>query len=712
MSNVNNTDRIRADRILYGELVGAREDLISNHENKFAYAFLRLTEIVSGNVLPIDEAHLEKSDDKLGYLKDVENVYASYFDLDYQWYKKDIGPFIGFVGENRDPVILRFKLGTYWILDPEDDKEYKVDKTKSEEFAGDGVYIIPKAGDRIKNGKQLLLRAAMRQKREFAAFFLLTLFGTLISAIIPSAAGYMTNTLIPNGEEGGIYVLAISLVMGVFGGLIINVCVNLTKLRVKIGVGHFVIATILGRILDMDAAHERRLSSRIISLLLQFSSSVDVILGSLMGGIVFLVQSLMVLRVTTTLDHDNNAIIYILVVGEVIFVSIMQYLVYKKTLQARGSDAKLSAMRREVLDNIEAIKTGGIEEKMYYRMAVAYDEKMRVFQSIEGINQLISMIGTLLSGIGLIIIFLNIAGAKLENTENVSAMVTSFTLIISYLNSMAASFAEVAGAAPHLKFADAILSAPMEKTETGAGEHFISGKIELKNVTFSYNEDSNPIIRGIDLTIEPGEYVGIVGTSGCGKSTLMRLMLGFLTPTDGYICYDGIELGKFNIKALRRQFGVVMQDAAVVTGSIRQNIGLSNDADMTLVTEAARDAAVLEDIEAMPMKFNTLLSSDAAMISGGQKQRIVLARALMRKPKILFLDEATSAVDNISQKIIKDNLDRMGITRISVAHRLSTIINCNRIIVMDKGEIAEQGTYEELMKKDGLFARMAKRSIL
>lgn len=142
------------------------------------------------------------------------------------------------------------------------------------------------------------------------------------------------------------------------------------------------------------------------------------------------------------------------------------------------------------------------------------------------------------------------------------------------------------------------------------------------------------------------------------------------------------------------------------------NIGMSEDADMDKVIEAARNAAVLEDIEAMPMKFNTMLSSESELVSGGQKQRIALARAMINHPKILFLDEATSAMDNVTQQRVKENLDKLGITRIMVAHRLSTLKDCDRILVMDHGLIAEDGSYEELMAADGLFAKLARRNLL
>ncbi|MBQ3919001.1 MAG: ATP-binding cassette domain-containing protein [Oscillospiraceae bacterium] len=705
-------DPERVKKILYGTLRGSHEDLITNRENKFAYAFLRLTEMMTGSVIPIDEAHLENSSDRLEYLKNAENVYAGRFELEYHWYTKEIGPFIGFYGEERTPVILQFRHGRYHMLSLEDETEQMVDHKLAEEIAKDAVVIIPKAGDDIKSGKQLLKMASRLTAREHGILLLFMLAATGVSAGIPTAAGYITGTLVPIGEMTGIFVMAISLIFAILASLFINISINRIKLRIQCRIDHYVLSVIMGRIMSMNNADEKKLSDRIIALIMPFITAVETILGSAVGGIVFLVQSIMIVAVTSSAVNYHNDILMFLVFADIVFVALSQRTAYKVTKKERVSDAKLSALRREILDNIEAIKTGGIEDRIFYRFAVEYDEKMRLCHSVEKIKQTLSILGTLLSGVGVFIIFSHIAGTGEADSAKMSSLVTSFTLMINYLNGMATSFSEIAAAYPHLKFADVIFSAESELTETGSADHVISGKIELDNVTFAYSEDTNPIIRSIDLTIEPGEYVAIVGGSGCGKSTLMRMMLGFLSPTDGYISYDGIDIGQYNMKSLRRQFGVVLQDAAVLTGSIFKNIGLSDDADPELVREAAEAAAVLDDIEAMPMKFNTLLSGEAEVISGGQRQRIVLARALMNKPKILFLDEATSAVDNISQKKIKDNLDKLGVTRIVIAHRLSTIVNCDRILVMDQGEIAEQGTYSELMEKDGLFAKMAKRSLL
>lgn len=464
--------------------------------------------------------------------------------------------------------------------------------------------------------------------------------------------------------------------------------------------------------MDMKAEDERKLSGRIIALVMMFVGAVDSVISSSAAALVFLAQGLMVLRTMWPIDTRISVVVLLLAIGEVCIAAVMEAIIYKKTLAERDASTKLSTIRREILDNMETIRNSAMEEKIFYRFSVAYDEKMRLHQKNVGITQTISIVGSMISGIGLFFIYLHVARIRLADAGSVSAMITSFTLMVSFLNSMTLSFGEVVSALPQLKFADAVLQYTPEESASNTLDRKISGGLEMDHVTFSYGADLNPVIRDVSLTIRPGEYVGIVGSSGCGKSTLMKLMLGFLTATEGHISYDGIDISQYNLKALRRQFGVVLQNAQVLTGTVRRNIGLSEEADMELVREAAASAAVLEDIESMPMKFNTMLSGEAEVISGGQRQRIVLARALMRKPRILFLDEATSAVDNIAQKAIRENLDKLGITRIAIAHRLSTVVNCDRILVLDHGEIVEQGSYNELMEQNGLFAKMARRNML
>ena len=218
------------------------------------------------------------------------------------------------------------------------------------------------------------------------------------------------------------------------------------------------------------------------------------------------------------------------------------------------------------------------------------------------------------------------------------------------------------------------------------------------------------VIDGLNLTIKSGQYVAIVGKTGCGKSTLMRLLLGFEKPDKGSIYYDGKNMNDIELRSLRRKIGVVMQNGSLFMGDIYSNIVISApELSLDDAWEAARQAGIAEDIEKMPMGMNTLIAEGAGGISGGQKQRIMIARAIAPKPKILMFDEATSALDNITQKIVSDSLDKLNCTRIVIAHRLSTIKQCDRIIVLDKGNIIEDGTYEELIKNNGYFAELVER---
>ena len=254
----------------------------------------------------------------------------------------------------------------------------------------------------------------------------------------------------------------------------------------------------------------------------------------------------------------------------------------------------------------------------------------------------------------------------------------------------------------------------------------LSHVFEMEEITFfkHYVTDSKPRTDYLDAcltyhqqalfsggSINAGDYVALVGPSGCGKSTLVRLMLGFEQAESGSIFFDEHNLDDINKPSLRRYcISICLQDGQLVEGTIRDNIlfgnGSYSDED---VWEAAKNAALDKDIEAMPRGLDTPISADGQGVSGGQRQRILIARALIRKPKIFFLDEATSALDNISQHIITENLARMRCTRITIAHRMSTIRECNRIIVLGDGKVAEDGSYDELLAKGGLFSEIIKR---
>ena len=244
-------------------------------------------------------------------------------------------------------------------------------------------------------------------------------------------------------------------------------------------------------------------------------------------------------------------------------------------------------------------------------------------------------------------------------------------------------------------------------------EH-VQGYLEFKDVHFRYpTRPDQPVLRGLDLQVSPGEYVALVGPSGCGKSTTISLLERFYDPIGGKVTLDGREILSLNLKSYRSHLALVSQEPTLYQGTIRENILLGSPGDDTIVTDAqiehaCRSANIASFVASLPDGLNTVVGNKGVMLSGGQKQRIAIARALLRDPKVLLLDEATSALDSESEKVVQQALDEAakGRTTVAVAHRLSTIQKADRIFVFDAGVVIEAGTHKELMARRGRYAEL------
>ena len=298
------------------------------------------------------------------------------------------------------------------------------------------------------------------------------------------------------------------------------------------------------------------------------------------------------------------------------------------------------------------------------------------------------------------------------STSDYIAFSSAFGMITASMAQLNLAIPNLARIKPLMESVKPILEAVPEMEEKAPQVASLFGGIEVSGVSFRYQEDGPLILDDLSLKIKPGEYVGIVGKSGCGKSTLMRIMLGFEIPLSGGVYYDNFDLSKVDKASLRRKIGCCLQSGSLFTGDLFHNITITAPwATHDDAWDALRMACLEDDVRRMPMGLHTVVSEGGGGFSGGQKQRILIARALISKPNIIFFDEATSALDNISQKAVSDNLDSLKCTRVVIAHRLSTIRHCDRIIVLDKGHIAEEGTFEELMERKALFYEMAQRQL-
>jgi ATP-binding cassette subfamily C protein len=265
---------------------------------------------------------------------------------------------------------------------------------------------------------------------------------------------------------------------------------------------------------------------------------------------------------------------------------------------------------------------------------------------------------------------------------------------------------------PQWQRAQPILKAIPEVELDKADPGKLIGRITVDRVCFRYRQDGPLNLDKVSIHAEPGEFIALVGGSGSGKSTIFRLLLGFETPEEGSIYYDGQDLSGLDVGAVRRQLGVVLQAGKMMAGSIFDNLAGGANISLDEAWEAAKMSGFADDVAAMPMGMHTVVSEGGGNLSGGQRQRLLIAKALVLKPRILMFDEATSALDNRTQAIVSENLEKLKVTRLVIAHRLSTIRNADRIYVMQSGSVAQQGSFEELAEQEGLFTNLMQRQMV
>ncbi|HAS81647.1 MAG TPA: hypothetical protein DCS43_02945 [Verrucomicrobia bacterium] len=314
------------------------------------------------------------------------------------------------------------------------------------------------------------------------------------------------------------------------------------------------------------------------------------------------------------------------------------------------------------------------------------------------LNQVLTLTGLLL--------FVVLIGKPSENVNLIA--IGAFAASLTQMLQVAT---ELIALQPLVERARPLLEAAPEIGEDKVDPGLLSGAIEVSHLRFRYAPEGSLILDDVSLEVAPGEFIALVGPSGSGKSTLLRLLLGFEQPEAGGILFDGQDLASIDTTAVRRQMGVVMQNAQIMPQSLYNNIVGTTGGTLDDAWEAATQVGLAADIRQMPMGMQTVILEGGGALSGGQMQRLMIARAIVSRPKILLLDEATSALDNRTQAVVTDSLDRLRVTRVVVAHRLSTVVNADHIYVMEAGRIIETGHYAQLMQANGPFARLAERQM-
>ena len=386
------------------------------------------------------------------------------------------------------------------------------------------------------------------------------------------------------------------------------------------------------------------------------------------------------------------------------------------TMRDLIAQGKTQGYLNEILAGIAIIKAAGAEQQALAHWTNLFFDETNISIRRSYLSAAIGIALELLQFLSPLLLLWIGAGLVMSGTMSLGTMLALITLATSFLvplNSLAASGQKIQIARAHFdRLADVLGSEVEQDLQQVHMPPRLKGSIELRNVCFQYDSEAAFALRDISLQIRPGQKVALVGQTGSGKSTLGKLLIGLITPTHGEILFDGIPLHKLNYQEVRRQFGVVLQDAFIFSGSVRSNIAFNDpEMDMAHIVKAAQAAAIHEDIAKMPMGYETQLSEGGSVFSGGQRQRLALARALAHRPALLLLDEATSALDVATEQAVARNLARFSCTQIVIAHRLSTICSADLILVMDQGRIVEQGTHRQLLRKRGFYARLIKAQL-
>lgn len=562
-------------------------------------------------------------------------------------------------------------------------------------------------------------------KKDCWAVLMASFIAGFVALAVPMVTETVFQDIIPIFDyEGLVMVTQIAILAG-FTTLMVTVVRSIAVLRLSVNVDMSVEAALLGRLFSLPTRFFRRFQSgELVGRLMGVSEVKAVMKGDLLATVFNLVFSFwsLVLMCYYSLKLTVIVLALWLIYLAVVTFFARKYLPFTRAKITAHNGT--SGLLQQIFAGLSKFRLHGAEGQAFYLWSRSFGEEWKWNLKLRWQKNHLDILSSVEPLIILVILYVvvsqDFAAAVAQGKDPYTTVIsyaqfvafqTAFTGLNATINEAIPLALQTSSLRPHIENLMPLLEEVPEATDDRMEAGVLSGAIRAEHLTFSYTPEAPDVLRDVNVDIPAGEHVAIVGRSGGGKSTLVRLLLGFEKPKTGAIYYDGQDLADLNPVSVRTQMGVVLQNGQLMTGDIFSNIVGTLSLSQEDAWAAAEAAGIADDIRNMPMGMQTVISEGSSNISGGQRQRILIARALAGHPSIIVFDEATSALDNRTQSIVTESLKKMSATRIVVAHRLSTIREADRILVVDGGTIAESGTFDELVARGGLFAELVKRQV-
>ena len=626
-------------------------------------------------------------------------------------------------GQDRAPrvlAVLSNGRGGYRAVDPAAGRTFDVGAREAAGIGRLGVKLYAPLPDAVRTGTDALLHVLQGQGRDLRTLLVMATLGGLAALATPILTGRLLADVIPRVDVPMWGAFLAALLIATLGATAFAVVQAIAMLRIETRMDERLQASVWSRLLSLPPRFFRGFTAGDLADRANGMAQVRQLvsgatLSAFIGGVFSVFSYALLFYYSWRLALCAGALL--LVLAGATWVSARAQMRHLRT--AFAAQGAIDGFVFQMITGLAKIRMANAENDALARWAARYSEQKRATLAARRWEAgLLSFSGTFAPLATLVIfafIFQSLLGKERQPDFGLAHFLSfyaAFGQLTAAMIALTEAWTTLVGALPLFERVQPILEARPETARDGADPGDLTGRIEFANVSFRYlPEEANALDRA-SFRIRPGEYVAFVGPSGSGKSTIYRLLLGFERPDSGAVFLDDHDLSSLDLPAVRSRMGVVLQDGRLSAASIFRNIAGPAPITLDEAWEAARAVGLDADVRAMPMGMHTIVPEGGRGLSGGQKQRLLMARALARRPRILLFDEATSALDNRTQAIVQASLKKLGVTRVVIAHRLSTVREADRIFVMEEGRIVERGRYDELMAAGGAFAALARRQMI